>query len=184
MLYIANKCNSNSIRAVESYYNNIFMSTLITAFFTDNNLKRVLTYLCNSRPPDNLDPITATVIDLLTSRVQFCLGATGLIPFKGKASMVYPYHMMTAEQKQFLQECLRDKSSYSICNDSIMFHCELEKIDAVSVLEAMCSKILESGVHGEHSVRVGVCNILLQRVQSVVPITRGVQQRLNSMLFK
>jgi hypothetical protein len=53
----------------------------------------------------------------------------------------------------------------------------------VSVLEAMCSKILESKVHEDHSVRVGVCNIILQRVQSVVPISRGVQQRLNGVLF-
>ncbi len=43
--------------------------------------------------------------------------------------------------------------------------------------------LVQSKVHAEHSVRVGVCNILLQRVQSVVPISKGVQQRLNALLF-
>jgi hypothetical protein len=39
-------------------------------------------------------------------------------------------------------------------------------------------------VHSEQSVRVGVCNIILQRVQSVVPISRQVQQQLNAILFE
>ncbi len=51
------------------------------------------------------------------------------------------------------------------------------------ILEAMCCKVLQSRIHPKHSVRVGVCNILLQRVQSVVPISKGVQQRLNAVLF-
>ena len=76
--------------------------------------------------------------------------------------------------------------SYTICNESVVLHAspgDPERLDTVSVLEAMCSKILESKVHTEHSVRVGVCNILLQRVQSIVPISRGAQQRLNGVLF-
>ena len=159
------------------------MPSLAQAFFSEDNLKRILTYLCNARPPDTWDPITATVLDILTGRLQFCLSATGLIPFKGKVSMVYPYHMMTSEQKQFLREALQDRSGYSICNDAVVFHGEQERIDTVAVLEAMCARVLESRVHEEHSVRVGVCNILLQRIQSVIPISRGVQQRLNTMLF-
>jgi len=72
-----------------------------------------------------------------------------------------------------------------VCNESVVFQFtdKADKLDPVSVLEAMCSKVLESKVHEEQSVRVGVCNILLQRVQSVVPISRCVQQRLNQVLF-
>lgn len=160
--------------------------TLSTVFFSEPNLKRILTYLCNTRPPGSWDPVTATVLDLLTGRLQFCLSATGLIPFKGHADLVYPYHMMSPEQKDFIRAALTEREGYTVCNESVVFHAlpgEPERLDTVSVLEAMCSKILESKVHEEHSVRVGVCNIILQRVQSVVPISRGAQQRLNGLLF-
>ena len=144
----------------------------------------VLTYLCNTRAPGSWDPVTATVLDLLTGKLQFCLSATGLIPFKGNANLVYPYHMMSPEQKDFIRTSLQTRGGYTVCNESVVFHaCDVERLDTVLVLEAMCSKVLESKVHEDHSVKVGVCNILLQRVQSVVPISRGVQQRLNDVLF-
>lgn len=158
--------------------------SLSTVFFSESSLKRILTYLCNTRPPGSWDPVTATVLDFLTGRLQFCLTATGLIPFKGHANLVYPYHMMSPTQKDFIREALQEREGYTVCNESVVFHAaDTERLDTVSVLEAMCSKILESKVHEDHSVRVGVCNIILQRVQSVVPISRGVQQRLNGVLF-
>jgi hypothetical protein len=160
--------------------------TLATVFFSEPSLKRILTYLCNARPPGSWDPVTATVLDLLTGKLQFCLSATGLIPFRGHADLVYPYHMMSPEQKEFIRTALQERSGYTVCNDSVVFNTptgDSERLDTVSVLEAMCSKVLESKVHEDHSVRVGVCNILLQRVQSVVPISRAVQQRLNGLLF-
>lgn len=159
--------------------------TLSTVFFSEPSLRRVLTYLCNARPPGSWDPVTATVLDLLTGKLQFCLSATGLIPFKGNANLVYPYHMMSPEQKDFIRTSLQTRGSYTVCNESVVFHAPPgdERLDTVSVLEAMCSKVLESKVHEEHSVKIGVCNILLQRVQSVVPISRGMQQRLNTVLF-
>ena len=157
---------------------------LTNTFFTGDSLKRVLTYLCNTRQPGNWDPVTGTVLDLLTGKLQFCLSATGLLPFKGRAELVYPYHMMSVEQKDYIRQALQDRSAYTVCNDAVVFHSRVEqKLDPVEVLEAMCCKVLESSIHAEHSVRVGVCNILLQRVQSVVPISKGVQQRLNAVLF-
>jgi hypothetical protein len=159
---------------------------LSTVFFSEPSIKRIFTYLCNARTPGSWDPVTATVLDLLTGKLQFCLSATGLIPFKGHANMVYPYHMMSADQKEFIRTSLQERGGYTVCNESVVFHAvpgDPERLDTISVLETMCTKILESKVHSEHSVRVGVCNIILQRVQSVVPISRVVQQRLNSSLF-
>jgi hypothetical protein len=62
------------------------METLTTTFFSEPSLKRILTYLCNSRAPGSWDPVTATVLDLLTGNLQFCLSSIGLIPFKGHAN--------------------------------------------------------------------------------------------------
>jgi hypothetical protein len=156
----------------------------IHTFFSEDSLKGILTYLCNTRAPGTWDPVTATVLDLLNSKLQFCLSANGLLPIKGRPELVYPYHMMSGEQKDFIRQALQDRAAYTICNDAVVFHnFDVGRLDPVMVLEAMCCKILESNVHKEHSVRIGVCNILLQRVQSVVPISKGVQQRLNALLF-
>ena len=157
--------------------------SIAAVFFTGENLQRMLTYLCNSRPPDVWDPITATVIDILTCKLQFCLSTTGLLPFKGKANLLYPYHMMTEEQKEFLRQSLSDSATYTICNDSVVFNVEQDKLDPVTILEAMCCKILDSKVHKDRNIKLGVCNILLQRVQSMTPISKGSQQRLNTTIF-
>lgn len=159
---------------------------MVSVFFSADGLQRMLTFLCNARLPGNWDPVTSTVVDMLTSRLQFCLTSEGLVPFRGKADMVFPYHMMSPTQKDFLRAELAVRSSYCVCNDAVMFHPlpgAAERLDQVKVLEGACSRILASNVHAEHRVRVGVCNIILQRVQSVVPISRGVQQKLNTVLF-
>ena len=157
-----------------------------TEFFAGDSLKRVLTYLCNARAPGAWDPITATVVDLLTGRLQLTLTPAGLLPFKGKTALVYPYHMMSPAQKELPRGLLEDRSSFVVCSDSVVFHWregDPERLDPVPVLLAMCQGVLATLIHEDHKVSVGICNILLQRVQSAVPISRGAQQELNSLLF-
>jgi hypothetical protein len=160
--------------------------SMISVFFDTDGIQRMLTFLCNARLPGNWDPVTSTVVDMLTGRLQFCLTSEGLCPFRGKADMVFPYHMMNQRQKNFLRDALSVRSSYCVCNDAVVFHPAsglMDRLDHLCVLEGVCSRILASNIHEEHRVRVGVCNIILQRVQSVVPISRQVQQKLNTVLF-
>ncbi len=73
-----------------------------------------------------------------------------------------------------------------MCNSSVVFHAcqgDPERLSPVEALSALCERILASKIHPEHRVRVGVCNIILQRVQGVVPLSRNVQQSLNTVLF-
>jgi len=161
--------------------------TMSRVFFTPESLQRIIPYFCNGRQAGAWDPVTSTVLELLTGKLHFCLTSAGLAPIRGKPSFVFPYHMMTSAQKDFFRERLEDRGSYCVCNDSVLFHrtpLDEERLDQLGVLEALCSRILASSVHAEQSVRVGVCNIILQRVQSVVPISRQVQQQLNATLFK
>ena len=46
----------------------------------------------------------------LTSKIQMALGPSGLIPFKALAGLIYPYHIMTVEQKIFLRVSLEDRT--------------------------------------------------------------------------
>ena len=159
---------------------------MVSTFFDQEGLQRFVTYLCNQRLPGNWDPVTSTMLDLLTGRLQFCLTEAGLVPFKGRAGLVYPYHMMTPGQKAFLREALSKRPVFQVCNEAVVFHPhqgDPDRLSPVDVLSALCARILASKIHQEHRVRVGVCNIILQRVQGVVPLSRGVQQALNLVLF-
>ena len=158
--------------------------TLASVFFSGESLSRILVYICNTRAPDAWDPVTATVLDFLTCRLQLCLTGVGLLPFRGRPELVYPYHMMSQEQKAFLRASLEDRSAFCVCNDALLFQLNCpERLESVPVLRALCASVLASKIHEDQRARVGVCNILLQRVQSVVPISRNVQQELNSVLF-
>jgi hypothetical protein len=159
---------------------------MVSVFFDADGLQRMLTFLCNARLPGSWDPVTSTVVDMLTGRLHFCLTSEGLSPFRGKADLVFPYHMMSQRQKNFLRDALSVRSGYCVCNDAVVFNPSPgapDRLDHLRVLEGVCARILASKIHEEHRVRVGVCNIILQRVQSVVPISRGVQKRLNAVLF-
>ena len=161
--------------------------TMSKVFFTPESLQRIIPFFCNARQPGAWDPVTSTVLELLTGKLHFCLTSVGLAPFKGKPSLVFPYHMMTPEQKEYLREKLEDRGSYCVCNDSVLFSrtsLDEERMDQLGVLEALCSRILASTVHAEAGVKIGVCNIILQRIQSAVPISRHVQQQLNVILFR
>jgi hypothetical protein len=102
----------------------------------------MLTYLCNARALGSWDPVTATVLDLLTGKLQFCLSCSVLIAFRGHANLVYPYHRMSPVQKDFIRVSMQVKGGYTVCNESVTFHSspgDPERLDTVAVLEAMCS---------------------------------------------
>ena len=163
------------------------MTTFSSVFLSGEALSRLITYMCNTRPPGAWDPITSTILDILSGRLQWALSSEGLIPFKGKGSMVYPFHMMSPEQKEFIRSSMEHRELYSVQNNSIVFHSnpgEREFLDPVPVLASMCRSVLASGIHEDSRIKVGVCNILLQRVQNSITITKAVQQELNALLFQ
>ena len=51
-------------------------------------------------------------------------------------------------------------------------------------LELMTPYSFESSLHTEQRVRVAICNIILQRVQGFIPISKPVQRELNEWLMR
>lgn len=51
------------------------------------------------------------------------------------------------------------------------------------MLEALCRRLLASRAHTDPRARLALCNIVLQRVQSSLPLSSAVQARLNQRLF-
>ena len=113
--------------------------------------------------PGAWDPIMATVLDLLTWRLQLTLTPAGLLPFKGKTALLYPYHIMSPAQKELLRWLLEDRYTFVVYSDSVVFHRSEgnpERLGPVPVLVAMCQGVLATHIHEDHKVSVGICNIL------------------------
>jgi hypothetical protein len=148
---------------------------------------RMMVYFCNQTHTvtnrGEWDPITHTILEALTSKVQLCFTADGFMPFRGKHKMIYPYSLLTLEQKEALRGALSNRMRFTVCREAIMIPQKKGlAIDQFAVLHAICAGIIASKSHESERVRMGVCNIILQRVQSLVTVPGDVQARLNEAL--
>ena len=132
------------------------------------------------------DPITATVIIFLTCPLQLGLTEVGAMLFQGHASLVFPFNLMSERQKQFVRDCMDRRSEWNVYNNALVFKRRRgdpqRTLSTSSVLLALCKKLLEGQAQPAARQRLGVCNIILQRVQGYVPIDRPIQRQLNEWL--
>jgi hypothetical protein len=146
-------------------------------FLYDEALLSLIPYMAKAVAEDRrhveskYDPITATAIIFLTSPLQLALTEVGAMLFQGRASMVYPYALM---------------SEWNIYNEALMFKRSKNEqprtVKQSSVLIALCSKVLSAKVKKDRRPRLALCNIILQRVQGYVAIDKQVQKELNEWL--
>ena len=164
-------------------------TTVLDTFMDAEGLARMLPYFCKieadtPRYPQ-YDPITSTVIACLTAPLHLCLTEVGAAPFHGHTTLVYPYSLMTSQQQDFLRSALDHASDWGIVNGAIVFHRSVKTpvmLPPQRVLTALCAKVFDSSIHTNDRVRVAVCNIILQRVQGFLPISKPVQRELNDWL--
>jgi hypothetical protein len=135
------------------------------------------------------DPVTQTILLLLSSPVHVQLTVVGWQPLRGK-DLTFPFHLMSSEQKQALKTLIEDESSqWNIYENAMIYRrpCVPESgtftLSPLDVLSALCSSILASTAYQDRRLRVAICNILLQRVQASIPIDKHTQASLNSRLF-
>lgn len=132
------------------------------------------------------DPITATVIIFLTCPLQLGLTEVGAMLFQGHASLVFPFNLMSERQKAYVRECLDRRAEWNVYNNALVFRRRRGEaprtLSTSAVLLALCRKLLEGQADHAARQRLGVCNIILQRVQGYVPIDRPVQRQLNEWL--
>lgn len=162
-------------------------SRVVAELFDAESLLGVLPYMCKIESESarlQHDPITSAVAAFLKCPLQLSLTEVGVMPFAGRAALVYPYNLMTERQKQFLRDCLALTDEWNVYNDTVVFKRSKEPVmlPPGEVLIAACQKIYESRVHEDPRVRVGVCNVVLQRVQGHIAIDKPVQRELNAWL--
>jgi hypothetical protein len=153
-------------------------------------LLQLLPYFCKIESDagrgSKCDPITNTVITLLSSPLHLCLTEVGAMLFHGHATLIYPYNLMSEGQKVFVRDCLDRRQEWNIYNDTVVFRRSKAAITlcASEVLTALCHKMFDSQAHTEPGKRIALCNIILQRVQGYIRIDKDVQRQLNEWLVQ
>jgi hypothetical protein len=163
-------------------------------------LLQLIPYFCKSYSEDKRndlsphDPITGTLVVLLTCPIQLGLTEVGAMLFQGHSSLIYPYSLMCPDQRDFVRRCLDDRQDWRIYNGAVVFRQPARAPPLVlapsAVLLAFCEKLLNSAQHAGQDrqpglspeQRLAVCNIVLQRVQGYVQIDKPVHRELNEWL--
>lgn len=161
-------------------------------FLYEDALLQLIPYMAKAVSEDRrqieskYDPITATAILFLTSPLQLALTEVGAMLFQGRASMVYPYALMSDRQRSFLRDCIHRSAEWNIYNETLMFKRSRNEpprtIRQSAVLIALCSKVLSAKAKKDLRPRLALCNIILQRIQGYVAIDKQVQKELNEWL--
>jgi hypothetical protein len=156
-------------------------------FAGEEALLQLLPYFCACEPGARCrkhDTVTDTVIILLTKPLHLALTEVGAMPFYGASTLLYPYNLMTERQKAFVRGCLERRDEWNIYNDAVVFRRSKGQrtLSPPAVLLALCHKVFESRAHADPARRMGLCNIILQRVQGYVRIDKEVQRALNEWL--
>ena len=176
----------------EEAENAALFSRFIELFFKGVRLKRMIIYICNSCTADIRDPITHTICLFLTSPVVLNITKTGLAPFRGSNTSVYPYNCMDKEQKEFLLECLdtmqkRDMGVLSTQMGgggmaTLITDEEKRYISQVEILTQFCVAVKENNVLKKDIMKDNLCNMVIQKVCSVVHIPRSTLSEVQYLL--
>lgn len=161
------------------------LSGVLPAFFNSENMPSTLAVLCQQNGDhSHSDQITYALVKALTSPLHIQLTEVGWQPFRGTA-LTIPYTSMTSTQKGALLDLLDGPHTWCAFEHALVIRWAGEPVhlSTIDVLEAFCSAVLSSDIYPDRRVRVGLCNILLQRIQAQVPIDKGTQTTLNERLF-
>ena len=155
---------------------------------SDDFLRRVVLHAVNHRVQDFPDPLTATLVLMATSPLQFVLCETGLLLFKTNLLPVAPYALLRAEESQALRglidgmapeqlhETVESSGQYTLT--VLPFTQNLGRAPTVHLL---CKRALLCAFVGllqqqppPQDVNRTLCNIVLQRFWSRVPTSSDI----------
>jgi hypothetical protein len=169
----------------------MFWEEQIECHFAEGEaLLQLLPYFCKIEADgargSKCDPITSTIITFLSAPLHLCLTEVGAMLFHGHATLIYPYNLMSEAQKTFIRDCLEHRQEWNIYNDTVVFRRSKapRTLCPSTVLTGLCRKMFDSQTHADPARRIGLCNIILQRVQGHVRIDKDVQRQLNEWLVQ
>lgn len=167
-------------------------SRYLELFFKGCRLKRMIIYICNSCTADIRDPITHTMCLFLTSPIVLNITKTGLSPFRGSNTSVYPYSCMDKEQMEFLLECLDTMQSQDLGVLStqmggggmatLITPEEKHYVSQAEVLTQFCVSVKETSILKTPVMKENLCNMVIQKICSIVHIPRSTLSEVQYLL--
>ena len=131
------------------------------------------------------DPITLVVTTMLTEPLHFVLSETGASFFRQHTSCSFPYHLMSLDQKRAIQRCLQNKDEWKILNSHIVFKGDKHasktkhyKLNPTTCLKTLCRAIMSSKTVENKANLIALCNIILQRTHTHLPVSNTAQREL------
>lgn len=131
--------------------------------------------------PQMMDPISNTIVAFITRPLSLILNEVGAMPFRDRPGLLFPYHLMNEGQKSYLRNCIQHTGEWTICNAAMVFQPSKfpQHVCPVTVLTTACQAIVHAKSKHDPKTHVGLCNIVLQRVQSHYPIDAPTQRAIN-----
>lgn len=161
---------------------------VLAHFFDFEGISTLLPYFCKINQEQvkehKLDVISSTLIMFLTCPLQLTMNQFGVSLFYNHTTLIYPYHLMTEQQKKVLLDLCFKQNEYSILNEHIVFKWSSMTVPISITLQVLCSKIFASKTYADQATQVAICNIIMQRIQGYIPISSSVQKELNQWIQK
>ncbi|EKX35102.1 hypothetical protein GUITHDRAFT_118755 [Guillardia theta CCMP2712] len=159
------------------------MDRFVEMFLRGEALRGMLLYMCNSCTVEINDPITHTLCTFMTTPVSLCVTKTGLAPLKDCNMAILPFGCMTPEQKAFLNGAINEMQAGGLATLStqmggggmaqLNYRGPKRYLPAEDVLTQFCAAVRCSGSHLGPEIKDNVCNIVIQRVCSMVHVPRS-----------
>lgn len=167
----------------------------IQTFFSGEALQRMMTYMCDACTTEISDPVCSTLTMFMSTPVVFCVTGIGLIPFRNTAMAVMPFSQMTPEQREFLLGYIdfTREAGLGVPSTQMGGGCVLSltknaisphHLDHVTVLSMFFRTVLDGCEPRDLETRMGVCNIVLQRLGAAVNISRDNIQRVHALVLR
>ena len=82
-------------------------SRIMTLFLQGSRLRKVMSHLCNHCSSNIADPISDTVVMMLTCPIHLVITEVGIALFKDRPTALFPYTEMDSEQLYFVEEVVQ-----------------------------------------------------------------------------
>lgn len=163
----------------------VLYQQFLEIFLTGESLQNFLIYVCNATPPDNSDPITNTIVSVLSSPISLSFSEVGVRAFKTTNVATLPYYLLNAKQGAWVRKVVgyftRGDIPTSVTSGSdggFMLRFSPPStpllVDKQEVSNALANMIVGSSGYGDSDVKNKIVFILYQRItaHSTMPIPR------------
>lgn len=171
-------------------YKEITMEDYIQMFFTGKSLQTFITTLCNNNTHFQ-DSIYSILLSIAQNPITLTMTQRGLIPFRDQCTFVYPYHLMSQKQRNFLLQCvdimIEEKSL--IASTQMSGGCVISNaswkpkhiLNPVDVLSSFCNAVFDNRTHNLQDKKF-ICSMILQRVGTTLGLCRRDLQLIQKLM--